>query len=115
MVCFLFARHEFVELSDEFKKVRGIIRTELQSLCEVAMWRVRSFSNPFYKNGEEIPDQRAVSINLEARQPLLRPDGQPLTVWQKDENGKRVGEAPLLLKADYYLRIVGDVVNLMTA
>ena len=115
MVRFLFARHEFVELSDEFKKVRDVIRTELQSICESAMWRVRSFSNPFYKNGEEIPDQRAVSINLETRQPLFRPDGQPVTVWQKDENGKRVGDAPLPLKDDYCLRIVGDAVQLVTA
>lgn len=115
MVLFLFARREFVELSDEFKKVRDIIRTELRSICEATMWRVRSFSNPLYKNGEEIPDQRAVSINLEARQPLFRPDGQPVTVWQNDENGKRVGDAPLPIKADYCLRIVGGAVSLMTA
>ena len=115
MVRFLFARREFVELSDEFKKVRGVIRAELQSICESAMWRVRAFSNPFYKNGEEIPDQRAVSVNLEARQPLFRPDGQPVTVWQKDADGKRVGDAPLPLKADYCLRIVGDAVQLVTA
>lgn len=115
MVRFLFARREFVDLSDEFKKVRDTIRAELRSICEAAMWRVRSFSNPFYKNGEEIPDQRAVSVNLEARQPLFRPDGQPVTVWQKDENGKRVGDAPLPLKADYSLRIVGDAVQLVTA
>lgn len=115
MVRFLFARREFVELSDEFKKVRDTIHAELWSICEAAMWRVRSFSNPFYKNGEEIPDQRTVSINLEARQPLFRPDGQTVTVWQKDENGKRVGDAPLPLKADYCLRIVGDAVQLVTA
>jgi len=115
MVRFLFARREFVELSDEFKKVRDTIRAELLSICETAMWRVRSFSNPFYQNGEEIPDQRAVSVNLEARQPLFRPDGQPVTVWQKDENGKRVGDAPLPLKGDYCLHIVGDAVQLVTA
>ncbi|MBN1585012.1 hypothetical protein JW899_01460 [Candidatus Uhrbacteria bacterium] len=114
MVRFLFARHEFVELSDEFKKVRDIIRAELQSICEAAMWRVRSFSNPFYKNGKEIPDLRTVSINLEARQPLFRPCGQPVTVWQKDKNGERVGDAPLALKADYCLRIVNDAVQLVT-
>lgn len=114
-VRFLFARREFVELSDEFKKVRDVIRAELQSICESAIWRVRSFSNPFYKNGEEVPGQRAVSINLEARQPLFRPDGQPVTVWQKDENGKRVGDAPIPLKADYCLRIAGDAVQLVAA
>ncbi|MBI2035674.1 MAG: hypothetical protein HYT12_03245 [Candidatus Liptonbacteria bacterium] len=115
MVRYLFARREFVELSDEFKKVRDVIRAELRSICESAMWRVRAFLNPFYKNGEEIPGERAVSINLEARQPLFRPDGQPVTVWQKDENGERVGDAPLPLKAAYYLRIVGGAVQLATA
>jgi len=80
-----------------------------------ACWRGRSFFNPFCKNGEEIPVQRAVSVNLEARQPLFRPDGQPVTVWQKDENGKRVGNTPLPLKADYCLRIMGDVIQLVTA
>lgn len=115
MVRFVFARGEFVKLSDEFKKVRDIIRIELRSICESAMWRIRAFSNPFYKNHEEIPGQRAVSINLEARQPFLRPDGQPVTVWQKDEKGERVGDAPLPLKANCYLRIVDDNVRLMTA
>lgn len=115
MVRFLFARHDFVELSDEFKKVRGVILSELQSICESAMWRVRVFSNPFYKNGEEIHGQRAVAINLEVRQPFHHPDGKPKTMWQKDGNGKRIGEAPLPLKADYCLRIAGDAVSLMTA
>ncbi len=112
MVRFLFARREFVELSDEFKKVRDVIRAELRNICEAAMWRIRSFSNPFYKNGEEIPDQRAVSINLEARQPLFHPDGRPVTMWQKDENGKRLGDAPRPLTANRCLLISDNVITL---
>ena len=115
MVRFFFARREFAELFNEFRTVRDNIRIELQNMCESALWRVRSFSNPFYRKGEGVFNQRAISINLEARQPLFRPDGQPVTVWQKDENGKRMGDAPLPIKADYCLRIVGDAVNLMTA
>jgi len=114
MVRFLFARREFAELSDEFLEVRDIIRAELWSICKSAMWRVRSFSNPFYKNGEEIHDQRTVSINLEARQPLFRPNGQQVAVWQKDESGKHVGDAPLVLKADCSLRIEGNAIQLVT-
>ncbi len=72
MVRFLFARHEFAELSDEFKKARGTIRAELRGICKSAMWRVRLFSNPFYKNGEEIPGQSAVSVNLELPTPTWR-------------------------------------------
>lgn len=115
MVRFLFVRREFVDLSDEFKKVRENIRTELSEMCRMAMWRVRAFSNPFYKDGEKIPDQRAVSINLESRQPLFHPDGQPVMVWQKDVDGKRVGDAPLPLKPDHCLRVRSDIVQLVTA
>lgn len=95
MVRFLFTRHEFAEVSDEFRKARDVIRTELQRICEEAMWRVRAFSNPFYGNGEEVDGQRAVSVNLEARVPLFLPNGQPVTMWQKDERGRRIGVAPL--------------------
>lgn len=113
MVRFLFARREFVELSDEFKKVQDVIRAELRNICESTLWCTVVYSNPFYKDGEEIPNKRAMSINLTARTPLFRPDGQPVTVWQKDENGKRVGDAPLPLKADYRLRILENDVVLM--
>jgi hypothetical protein len=95
--------------------VRDIIRTELRNICEAALWRVRAFLNPLHENGEEVPGQRAMDISLVARQPILCPDGQPVTVWQRDATGKRVGEAPLPLKAEYCLRIVSDVVRLVTA
>ncbi|MDP1688904.1 MAG: hypothetical protein Q8L47_02125 [bacterium] len=113
MVRFTFARHEFVDLSDEFRGMRSAIRAELRDLCGNAMWRVRAFSNPFYIDGMESPDQRTLCINLEVRQPLFRPDGRPIMVWQKDESGNRVGDAPLPLKADYYLWLVDNVVSLM--
>ena len=112
MVRFLFARREFVDLSEEFKTVRDIISSELRSICEVAMWRIRAFLNPFYKDGEEVIGHHAISVNLESRKPLFRPDGQPVTVWQKDEEGNRVGYAPLPLKPDYCLRIKDDTVQL---
>jgi hypothetical protein len=103
MVRFLFARRKYVKLSDEFKEVRSTIYAELRKICEQAMWRVRAFLNPFFMDDEEVLGQRALSINLEARKPLFHPDGQPVTVWQKDERGNRVGETPFPLKPDYYL------------
>ena len=116
MVRFLFARREFVNISDEFRTARGAIRTELRNICAGAMWRVRAFSNPFYKNGaREVSDQSALSINLEVRTPLFRPDGQIVTVWQKDANGNRMGDAPLPLKVDYCLRVVDGAITLVTA
>lgn len=112
MVRFLFARREFVNLSDEFEKAR--ILAELTEMCATAMWRVRVFSNPFYKDGEEVPGQRAMSINFDARKPLFRLDGQPVTVWQKDEKGRRVGDAPVPLSPEHCLQFVGDTVAIVT-
>lgn len=89
MVRFLFARREFAGFSDEFKKAHDDIRTAFVEMCRVAMWRVRAFSNPFYKNGEEIAGQRAVSVNLEL----------PLASWRQ-------------VKTDHCLRIVDDAITI---
>ena len=113
MMRFLFVRHEDVDISDEFKKVRNVIGAELREICTQALWRVRAFRNPFFKGGEEISGQRALSVNLEARKPLFYPDGQPITVWQKDEKGYRVGDKPQAIKPDYCLHIKDDAVQLL--
>lgn len=105
MVRFLFAHPDFVKISDEFKKVDGSIHDELLKICLSALWRVRAFSNPFYENGEEVANQGVISINLEARNPLNHPDGQPVMVWQKDERGNRMGDAPLPLVPQYSLHL----------
>lgn len=115
MVRFVFARRETASLSEEFKKKQCSLLSELRHICESAMWRVRAFSNPFYKNGEEIPEDRVLSINLETRVPLFHPDGQPVMVWQKDDRGKRLGDAPLPLRAEHTLSIVDRAVQLVTA
>lgn len=114
MVRFVFVRREFVIPSDEFRKVRGIVRLGLMEMCRVAMWRVRIFSNPFFQNGEEVSGQRAISINMEARRPLYCPDGQPVTVWQKDEYGDRVGDAPLPIQPDFHLRLQDGKISFET-
>lgn len=110
---FVFARHEFVNISEEFKKVQGAIQAEIQEMCRAAFWRVRMFLNPFYQNGEEIADQHALSINLESRKPRFLPNGQPVLVWQKDEHGRRVGDSPLPLQPSHHLRLVQNAVQLV--
>lgn len=112
MVRFTFAGRKFVEMSDEFRGIYDVIRAELDCICKQAMWRIRAFNNPFYANGEEDFLYRALSINIEARQPLFQSDGQTVKVWQKDKDGRRVGDAPLPLKADYALRIKNGVIRL---
>lgn len=111
MVRFIFVQRQFVVPFDEFRKVRTIVRSGLQEMCTVAMWRVRIFSNPFFQNGKEIPGQRAVSINMEVRKPLYHPDGKPVTVWQKDQWGDRIGEAPLPIQPDFRLRLLGGKIR----
>ena len=110
-VRFLFARKEHVVSCEKFKKVRDSLCDELRAMVEFAAWRVRGFLNSVYMNGEEIPDQCAISLNLEARKPLFRPDGQPVTVWQKDGEGNRLGDAPVPIRPDFVFRIKGDTVE----
>lgn len=107
MVRYMFARKEFVNISEEFRRVRYVIRAELQEeMCDSALWRVRSLLNPLYnRNGEEVEGQYMMSVNLEARRPLLRADGQLVVEWQKDENGRRIGVAPVPIMAEHILRL----------
>lgn len=113
MVRFLFARNEYVDLSEYFAKVRGTIREELVKMTTDAMWRVRVFLNPHFREGEVVEGQHTLSLNLEGRKPFFLPDGSPVTVWQKDENGERVGDAPLPLRADRQLVIDRDVITIV--
>lgn len=104
MVRFLFVRQEFAEISDFFRAKREDILHDLAIICRDAMWRVRCYKNHFFLRGEMIKGQYFLSINLEARQPLFLPDGQPVRVWQKDEDGQRIGEAPQPVKPAFILR-----------
>jgi hypothetical protein len=92
MVRFVFSRRECAEISESFEQVRPIIRTELDDICRQAFWRTRAFSNPFYKDGEEIHGVRSLSFNFEVRVPRFLPDGQLALSRRKDESGKKVGD-----------------------
>ena len=116
VVRYLFVKREFLVESPElieFATKRDNILAGLWVLCG-CMWRTQVYQNPFYKeDGEVADDCVALSVNLKEREELFRPDGQPVTVWQKDEKGNRVGDAPLPLKANYRLRIAEDTVSLL--
>lgn len=95
-VRFVFCRKEFAKPTEEFKQKRDdICFNGLGRICNEALWRIRVYLNPFYENGEEIIGQKSVSINLEARSPLINKNGQPILRWTKDENGKRIGDQPM--------------------
>lgn len=109
MVRFLFARHEYAEIADEFRSVRKVRNLQLEELCSQAMWRVRALLNPYMRNGVEVPGQYFISIGLEARTPRFQPDGNPVVIWQKDERGRRLGDAPVPVAPEYFLRVKDGV------
>lgn len=104
-VRFVFGQLQNADSLDEFNESRGVLKAELQYICEQALWRVRAFSNPLYQMGEEVPGLRAWSINFEARQPLFLPNGQPVTVWPKDDLGRHIGDEPAPIRPDCRLEL----------
>ncbi len=105
MVRFLFAREDSAqEPFESFAEVRLQVLDDLADVAGAAMWRVRVFDNPYFRNGVEIAGERTVSVNLEVREPFLQTNGQPVVEWQKDENERRVGEAPVPIKPKHQLR-----------
>jgi len=104
MFRFVFAKSEYAHPSPVILEKREIVRVALDELLASAFWRARAYANP-REDGS-----RGLSINLEARNPRFHPDGKPIKVYQKDENGKKVGEA-LPLTADFQL-LVGDSIRL---
>jgi len=105
IVRYVFVRQEYLEeIQEGFKRLRPKILEELQETLEETMWRVRVFANPFFSDGEEIPGQSALSVNLEVRTPLIQ-NGKPVTMWQKDADGNRVGSSPVPIKPEHCLRL----------
>jgi hypothetical protein len=92
VVRFTFAKDAYAEVTDEFKKIQPKLMADLRTITTTAFWRVRAFSNPFYKDGEEISGFTAPSFNFEARVPRFLPDGNPVTARRKDAEGKKVGD-----------------------
>lgn len=114
MVRFVFASTQSVEkLYEDFMKVRPRIYIDLDGMCVEASWRVRASLNPLLKNDEEVSGKHTLSINLEVRTPLFNPDGHRVLIWEKDENGDRIGDAPVPLMPDYCLRIADGCLKLM--
>lgn len=113
MVRFMFAGSDHATPSEVFVKVRPTVMEALQKLLGESMWRVRGFANPFFKDGELIEGASALSINLEAREPLVDGVGKPLLRWQKDARGNKISEAPVELKPTKFLRIVGSDIRVV--
>lgn len=104
IVRFIFARADAATQSEAFQAKSAAVYADLRKICSGAFWRVRAFRNPFYLKGEEIPGEFTISLNLEARKPRLYPDGQEVKSWEKDAEGRRIGDSPLPLKASWRVR-----------
>ena len=119
MVRFTFIRKEDMNLPDSFMSARIPVLGSLREMCADAMWRVRGFINPYYENGEAVPEKHAISINLEARQPLRYSEGPPIMVWPRDENGRSMKDTPgaekVRLAPDWRLLIKDNVISLVEA
>jgi len=113
MVRFVFVRNDFLKSPNSFASVRALALASLNEMCKSALWRIRAFLNPYYDHGEKVPGEYFVGINLEARQPLRLLDGRPVTMWQKDERGMRIGDAPLPLQPSHWLRIQNEEICLV--
>lgn len=86
---FEFTPVKLAMLTEEFDKKWDHAIAGFRRICEDAMWRVRGFDNPYYENGEEVPGQRALSLNMEFREPLVDHQQQPIMVWNRAEDGKK--------------------------
>lgn len=111
---YIIVRFDFVILehflpSDGFSqgaKVKAEIG--LRNMAEQNMWRIQAYLNSFFFEGYEIKDQYGLAINLGGRKPLFDKNHMPVLVWEKDEQGERVGEAPVELRPKLFLQIQGD-------
>jgi hypothetical protein len=114
MARFIFIRTEELDPNreDELKGLREGVEVGLQELCILALWRVRAWKNPYFKDGEPVEGLHAASVNMEVRKPRFSPNGDPILQWERDAEGNKVGDAPLPLVPAAYLRIVDDTLQL---
>lgn len=103
MVRFVFAKPDGAPINADEALYRRAIASDFAEITGQAHWRVRGYSNPYFKDGEVVEGACAISVNMEVRVPRYRLDGTPVTQWIKDEDGNRLGNAPRPITADYNL------------
>lgn len=111
VVRFVFAGPGHHMASAEFAKNRPAYLEELRKLLDEACWRVRAFINPFFRDQLPVDDKYVISINLEARDPLVNPDGSLILRWKRDENNNKIGDQKFPIEPKNFLKIRnGEVV-----
>lgn len=93
IVRFVFAHLDHATPSEEFVAHRDVCYAGLEQLLGQALWRARAFVNPLFVEGEVVDGEFTISLNFEARKPIVDGSGQMVLERQLDENGQRNGEA----------------------
>lgn len=104
MVRFVFSRDpsRVAEIKEQYET---LLRKSLVEIDSSAFWRVRA-----YKNESRTEEGKFhISVNLEARTPLYRPNGDPVLARRKDEFGEAYGE-PVPLLPNGALRVVNGTI-----
>ncbi len=70
MVRFTFCRDEFVNISDEFKKIRDTLRLELMGICDSAVWQIQAYTNLIYQT-----DGYSMIVKINNRKPYSNGTG----------------------------------------
>lgn len=112
IVQYVFARNPGNEApSQRFLMLRDCLRKELFSILNDALWETTVYVNPCIKrDGTPAAIKRWASIAFCTREPFYEGGEakRPVMVWQKDDLGERVGDAPLPLAPSYHLRTLDN-------
>ena len=105
MTRFVFAAPDHVESSPDFLAVKDKCYAGLEQMLQQALWRARGFTNPLFRDSEIVDGKSSVSINFEARRPIVDSAGNYMLEWKKDERGQRIGDGPVPISSDLCLRV----------
>ena len=89
---------------DDFVQVRPQIIADLQRIIDQAIWQMRAYDNPYFREGVEVAGERMLSLNFDARLLLRQADNQPVCRWVKNAQGQRIGDRPVPLRASAEVR-----------
>lgn len=108
-------RYYMVEFSFSFRPNDNYVQTNcheyfpvLERLAAKSFWRARGFINAFRENNAMVKNQYAVCIPLHLPVHRFRGDGSPVTIWEKDSQGKKIGGKPSFIKAKCSLGIINN-------
>lgn len=115
IVRFIFALKDTIPKEGWFAEHKDTAETAFSQLSSQSLWSMEVYLNPFYKDGQTVMGERAISVNLAARSPLTDEKGNLLLRWKKDEAGERIGDGPVPIEPKKFLRIADDDICIVSA